>query len=104
VKSTPRWTLIATILGSSLGFVDATVVNVAIPGISRDLGGGAAAAQWIIAAYLLPLASFVLVGGALSDRFGHRRTFLLGLVGFGIASIACGASQSVAQLVAARAV
>jgi len=104
VRQHERWTLIATILGSSLGFVDATVVNVAIPAISRDLGGGAAGAQWTIAAYLLPLASFVLVGGALGDRFGHRRTFLFGVIAFAIASIACGVSQNVTQLIASRAV
>ena len=99
-----RWTLVATILGSSLAFVDGTVVNVAIPSIARDLGGGAAGAQWTIAAYLLPLAAFVLVGGALGDRFGHRRMFLLGIAGFAAASLACGAAQSVAQLLAARAI
>ena len=104
MHSRHRWTLIATILGSSLAFVDATVVNVAIPAIARDLGAGAAGTQWTIAAYLLPLASFVLVGGALGDRFGRRRMFLIGVAAFGAASMACGASQSILQLTVSRAI
>jgi EmrB/QacA subfamily drug resistance transporter len=99
-----RWTLIATILGSSLAFVDGTVVNVAIPAIARALHAGAAGAQWTIAAYLLPLAAFVLVGGALGDRLGHRRIFLLGVTVFAAASLACGLAQTMWQLLAGRAV
>ena len=98
-----RWTLVATILGSSLAFVDATVVNVAIPSIARDLGGGAAGAQWTIAAYLLPLSALVLVGGALGDRFGHRRMFVIGVACFAGASCGCGAAGSVTALLVFRA-
>lgn len=103
-RARQRWTLIATILGSSLAFVDGTVVNVAIPAIARALRAGAAGAQWTIAAYLLPLAAFVLVGGALGDRFGHRRIFVLGISVFTAASLACGLAQAMGQLLAARAV
>jgi EmrB/QacA subfamily drug resistance transporter len=98
-----RWTLVATILGSSLAFVDATVVNVAIPRIAAELAADAAGAQWIIGAYLLPLAAFVLVGGALGDRFGHRRIFIIGVSLFAASSCACGLAQSMAQLLIARA-
>jgi EmrB/QacA subfamily drug resistance transporter len=99
-----RWTLVATILGSSLAFVDSTVVNVAIPSLARDLGAGASGAQWTVAAYLLPLAAFVLVGGALGDRFGHRRLFLAGVSLFALASAGCGLAGTLGQLLAARAV
>lgn len=99
-----RWTLVATILGTSLAFVDSTVVNVAIPALARDLGAGASGAQWTIAAYLLPLAAFVLVGGAMGDRFGHRRVFLAGVAVFALASLACGLAVTLGQLLAARAV
>ena len=99
-----RWTLVATILGSSLAFVDSTVVNVAIPSLARDLGAGASGAQWTVAAYLLPLAAFVLVGGAMGDRFGHRRVFLAGISVFALASLGCGMARTLGQLLAARAV
>ncbi|HEX9367622.1 MAG TPA: MFS transporter [Vicinamibacterales bacterium] len=98
-----RWTLVATILGSSLAFVDSTVVNVAIPSLARDLGAGASGAQWTIAAYLLPLAAFVLVGGAMGDRFGHRRVFLAGVSVFALASLCCGIAATLGELLAARA-
>ena len=93
----------ATILGSSLAFVDSTVVNVAIPSLARDLGAGASGAQWTIAAYLLPLAAFVLVGGAMGDRFGHRRVFLAGTTLFALASLGCGIAGTLGPLLAARA-
>ena len=99
-----RWTLVATILGSSLAFIDSTVVNVAIPRLGQELHAGAAGAQWTIGAYLLPLAAFVLVGGALGDRYGHRRTFVIGVSVFAAASLACGAAQSMAQLLVSRGV
>jgi EmrB/QacA subfamily drug resistance transporter len=99
-----RWTLVATILGSSLAFIDSTVVNVAIPRLGQDLHAGAAGAQWTVGAYLLPLAAFVLVGGALGDRFGHRRTFLIGVSVFAAASLACGAARSMPQLLVSRGV
>jgi len=99
-----RWTLVATILGSSLAFIDSTVVNVAIPRLGQELHAGAAGAQWTVGAYLLPLAAFVLVGGALGDRYGHRRTFVIGVSVFAAASLACGAAQSMPQLLLSRGV
>ena len=78
-----RFTLIATILGSSIVFIDGTVVNVALPPIQHDLGGGLAAQQWIVDAYLLTLGSLILVGGSLGDIFGEVRLFTLGVAAFG---------------------
>src|ERR671936_2960648 len=75
--SDPRaWTLLATVLGSAMAFIDASVVNVALPTIGRDLELGLAGRQWVFLSYSLALASFYLVGGAAGDRFGHRRGFL----------------------------
>src|SRR5712691_8758722 len=84
-----RLTLVATILGSSIVFIDSTVVNVALPPIQHDLGGGLAAQQWIVDAYLLTLGSLILVGGSLGDIFGAVRVFSLGVTTFGIASALC---------------
>jgi EmrB/QacA subfamily drug resistance transporter len=97
------WTLVATILGSSMAFIDASVVNVALPTIGRDLGLGLAGRQWIFLAYSLALASFYLVGGATGDRYGHRRVFLWGVVGFAAASALAGAAPTGGLLIAARA-
>jgi EmrB/QacA subfamily drug resistance transporter len=99
-----RWVLVASILGSSLAFIDGTVVNVALPAIQRDLSASVYQAQWVVESYALLLASLLLVGGALGDRLGRRRIFLIGVGIFGAASIACALSQSVGQLIAARAV
>jgi EmrB/QacA subfamily drug resistance transporter len=96
-------TLAATVLGSSLAFIDGSVVNVALPAIQRDLAAGAAATQWVMNAYLLLLASLVLVGGASADRFGRRRVFALGVVVFTAASVLCGLAPSTTVLVVARA-
>jgi MFS family permease len=74
VRTSKRFTLIATILGSSIAFIDGTVVNVALPPIQRDLGGGLMAQQWIVDAYLLTLGSLILVGGSLGDIFGEVRS------------------------------
>jgi MFS family permease len=71
--------LAASVLGSSVAALDATVVNVALPAIRRDLGGGVMGLQWIITGYLLTLAAFILIGGSLGDRFGRRRVFVLGV-------------------------
>ena len=90
-----RWTLVAAILGSSMAFVDGTVVNVALPALQRELGATAAQAQWIIESYALFLASLLLVGGALGDRFGRRKMFVVGLVSFTVASVACGFASEV---------
>ena len=98
-----RWTVIATILGSTVVFLDATVVNVALPALSDDLGVGLAAQQWVVEAYLLALVSLLLVGGSLGDQFGRRRIFILGLGLFGLTSILCAIAPSSAVLIGARA-
>ncbi len=101
--SVKRLTLIACILGSGIALLDGTVVNVALPTIQRDLGGGLAAQQWVINAYLLTLGSLILVGGSLGDLFGERRIFALGVGGFGAASLLCALAPSIEALIAARA-
>jgi EmrB/QacA subfamily drug resistance transporter len=98
-----RLTLIACILGSSIVFVDQTVVNLALPSLRADLDATLAGQQWVVESYLLLLASLVLVGGALGDLYGRRRIFAIGVAGFGAASLVCAAAPSVALLVAARA-
>jgi EmrB/QacA subfamily drug resistance transporter len=101
--SRKRLTLIACILGSGIVLLDGTVVNVALPTIQRSLGGGLAAQQWVVNGYLLTLGSLILIGGSLGDLFGERRIFTLGVIGFGVASLACALSPSIGVLVAARA-
>src|SRR5919106_6793587 len=96
-------TLVATILGSTIVFLDATVVNVALPAISDDLDTGLADQQWVVEAYLLAMVSLLLVGGSLGDQFGRRRIFVVGLVAFGATSILCAIAPSDEFLVAARA-
>jgi EmrB/QacA subfamily drug resistance transporter len=96
-------TLVATILGSTIVFLDATVVNVALPAISDDLDTGLADQQWVVEAYLLGLVSLLLVGGSLGDQFGRRRMFEIGLVGFGVTSIACAVAPNTEILIGARA-
>lgn len=98
-----RWVLVATIAGSGIAGLTATVVNVALPTIGRDLATTTAGLQWILNGYLLPLAALILLGGSLGDRFGRRRVFLVGVVWFALASLACGLAPSVEALVAARA-
>jgi EmrB/QacA subfamily drug resistance transporter len=97
-----RFTIIATILGSTIVFLDATVVNVALPAISDDLNAGLADQQWVVEAYALATVSLLLVGGALGDQFGRRRIFTIGLIGFGITSILCAVAPTSAMLIAAR--
>lgn len=97
-----RWVLFATVLGSGMAFLDATVVNIALPHISADLHAGAASLQWIVNGYTLSLASLILLGGSLGDRFGRRRTFVLGVVWFAAASLLCGLAPNVDLLIAAR--
>jgi len=97
-------TLAATVLGSSLAFIDGSVVNVALPAIQRDLAAGAAGTQWVMNAYLVVLGALVLIGGASADRFGRRRVFVAGIVLFTAASILCGLAPGTSALVAARAV
>lgn len=97
-----RLTLVATILGSTVVFLDSTVVNVALPAIAEDLDAGLAGQQWVVEAYLLALVALLLVGGSLGDRFGRRRMFVAGLVGFGVTSVLCALAPSIEFLVAAR--
>jgi EmrB/QacA subfamily drug resistance transporter len=99
-----RLTLVACILGSVIAFVDGTVVNVALPAIERDLGGGLTAQQWIVDAYLLTLGSLILVGGSLGDLFGERRVFAIGVASFGAASVLCAIAPTSELLIAARGV
>ncbi len=102
-QSSRRWVLVATILASSMAFVDGTMVNVALPAIRRDLQATAADAQWVVESYALFLAALLLVGGSLGDRYGRRRIFLIGVAVFGVASLACAAASTVGVLIAARA-
>ena len=97
-----RFALVATILGSSIAFIDMTVVNVALPAIQRDLGGGLAAQQWIVDAYLLTLGSLILVGGSLGDIFGEVRMFTLGVTLFGLTSALCAAAPDSTTLIVFR--
>ncbi len=99
-----RGVLVAAILGSSMAFIDGTVVNVALPALQRDLGADAFQAQWVVESYALFLAALLLVGGSLGDHFGRRRIFAAGVALFAVASAACALSASVRQLIAARAV
>jgi EmrB/QacA subfamily drug resistance transporter len=93
---------VASILGSVIVFVDSTVVNVALPAIQRDLGGGLALQQWVVDAYLLTLGSLLLVGGSLGDIFGARRVFMLGIAGFGVTSLLCAVAPDGTLLILAR--
>ncbi len=98
-----RAILAATVLGSSLTVIDGSALGVALPAIQNDLGAGPAAALWISNAYLLTLGALVLTGGAAGDRFGRRRVFLIGVVLFALASVACGLAPTVDLLIAGRA-
>jgi MFS family permease len=97
------FTLIATILGSTIVFLDGTVVNVALPAISEELDAGLADQQWIVESYMLATVSLLLVGGALGDQFGRRRIFIIGLVAFGITSVMCAVAPTSGMLIGSRA-
>jgi EmrB/QacA subfamily drug resistance transporter len=97
-----RLTLVACILGSAIVFIDGTVVNVALPAIREDLHAGLATQQWVMEAYLLMLGSLILIGGSLSDLFGRRRVFTLGVVGFGVTSALCAVAPTAGTLVVGR--
>jgi len=95
--------LAATVLGSSLAMLDATIVNVALPRIGRQFGASLAGLQWTVNAYTLTLAGLILLGGSLGDRFGRRRVFVIGVIWFAIASALCGLAPGIGVLIAARA-
>jgi len=99
-----RWVLIAAILGSSMVFLDGSTVNVALPALQDSLGATVVDVQWVVNAYTLFLAALLLTGGALGDRLGRRKVFLAGVVLFTAASVACGLSANVQQLILARGV
>lgn len=100
--ATGKWVVAATVLGSSMVFLDGTVVNVALPAIGRDLDAGISELQWVLNGYLLSLAALILLGGSLGDRFGRRRIFTIGAVWFTAASVLCGLAPSSEALVAGR--
>jgi EmrB/QacA subfamily drug resistance transporter len=97
-----RWTLIVAILANGVVFLDTTVVNVALPAIDRQLDAGLSGLQWMVNGYILTLAALLIIGGSLGDRYGRRRIMLVGLVGFGAASAACGLAPTTNWLIAGR--
>lgn len=97
-----RGTLAAAVLASGMAFMESTIVNVALPALGRELEAELDQLQWVVNGYTLTLAAFVLLGGALGDRFGRRRIFVMGIVWFTIASIVCGFAQSTEVLIGAR--
>ncbi len=97
-----RWVLAGAILGSGVALLDATVVTIALPAIRQNLGGGLVVQQWVVDGYVLSLGSLLLLGGVLGDRYGRRRTFLIGLMTFTAASLACGLAPNAASLILAR--
>jgi EmrB/QacA subfamily drug resistance transporter len=98
-----RWVLLATIMGSAIASIDATVVGIALPAIGRDFHTGMAALQWVVTAYMLTLAGLLLIAGALGDRYGRRKVFLAGVIWFALASLLCGVAPTAPTLIAARA-
>ncbi|KJK34294.1 major facilitator transporter [Streptomyces variegatus] len=98
-----KWILLTTVLGSSMALLDSTVVNVALPRIGRDLDANLSALQWTVNAYMVTLAGLILLGGALGDRFGRRKVFVVGVVWFAVASLLCGIAPNAGVLIAARA-
>ena len=98
-----RWVLFATIVGSGIASLDATVVNVALPTIGRQFGSGVAGLQWVITSYLITLSALILLGGSLGDLFGRRRIFVIGVIWFSGASLLSGLSVNLNMLIAARA-
>ncbi len=99
----PHWVVLAAVLGSGMAMLDATVVNVALPALGEDLDAGIEGLGWTLNGYTLTLASFILLGGSLGDRFGRRRVFVIGTIWFAVASLLCGLAPNVELLVAARA-
>ncbi len=97
-----RWVLLATVLGSSLAFIDATVVNIALPHLATSFHADAAGLQWTVNGYTLSLTALLLLGGSLGDRYGRRRIFVIGVGWFAAASLLCGLAPSIQTLIAAR--
>lgn len=102
VSAAGRGVVAAAVLGSGIAFLDGSVVNVALPTIGRDLGGGFTVLQWVLDGYLLTLSALLLLGGAVGDRYGRRRVFVLGLIVFTVASLACGLAPTGLALILAR--
>jgi EmrB/QacA subfamily drug resistance transporter len=100
--SAGRWLVAVTVLSSGMVFLDGSAVQVALPSIGRELGASLSGLQWTVTAYTLTLASLILLGGSLGDRYGRRRVFLVGVVWFAVASLSCGLAQNTGQLVIAR--
>ncbi len=98
-----RWVLAATVLGSAITAIDATVVGIALPAIGRDFSLPVSSLQWVVTAYLVSLSGLLLVGGALGVRFGRQRVFVVGVVWFATASLACAAAPDATLLIAGRA-
>jgi MFS family permease len=97
-----RWVLGVAIAGSGMAFLDSTIVNVALPAIGRDFDASTSSLQWILNGYLLTLASLILLGGSLGDRYGRRRVFVVGTGLFTVASLLCAIAPTVEILIAAR--
>ena len=98
-----RWVLVATVLGSAIAAIDATVVGIALPTIGVDFHTSLTSLQWVVTAYMLTLAGLLLVAGAAGDRYGRRRVFTIGVVWFAAASLLCGLAPNAPALIAARA-
>src|ERR1700732_5382078 len=98
-----RWVIAATVLGSGMAALDATVVGIALPAIGRDFHASVASIQWVVDAYTLTLAGLLLLGGTLGDSYGRRKVFQIGIVWFAVASLLCGLAPDAAVLIAARA-
>ncbi len=98
-----RFVLAATVLGSGMAFIDSTVVNIALPAIGKDLNASVADLQWIVNAYMLTLSGLILLGGALGDRYGRRKIFVIGVIAFAVASMVCGVAPDTGVLIGARA-
>jgi len=101
-KHCEKWILVATILGSSMAFIDGTIVNIALPALQHDLHASISQIQWVVEAYALTLGALLLLGGALGDVYGHRKIFLIGTVIFAGVSALCGMASTISQLIAAR--
>ena len=102
MEARQRNVLIVAILASFVSFLDGSIVNVALPAIGRELGGGVFTQQWVVDGYLLALGALILLAGAISDSFGRMRVLIAGLIGFGIASLACAVAPTASVLIAAR--